>query len=290
MSAIARSCTAFVLSWFCVTGLLAQQQPPRPAQPQAAPPAAVKPLATVNGVAIKRATFDHALKQALAQGNPDSPQLRQALASQLIARELFAQEAARQGLDKDPEVIEIVEETRRSALAQRYLREQIRLNPVTEEQIRAYYDQVKSGHGSKEYKLRVLMLPSEQRAKELRDQLAKGKDFAELAQQWSLAPSASRGGELDWVSFKTPAREGETQGLPLPIAQTLEKMQKGRVSEPIQVKDRWWLVKLEDTRAARVPSYEDAKPGIQRMLNAREIERATGELAAKLAKSATIVQ
>ena len=283
MAPIARLLTALVLSCFCATPLLAQQQP-------AAPSAAAKPLATVNGIPIKQTTFEQALRQALAQGNPDSPQLRQALASQLIARELFAQEATKQGLDKDPEVVAIIEETKRSALAQRYLRGQIQPKPITEEDVRAYYEQVKAGYGGKEYKLRVIMLPNEPRAKELRDQLAKGKDFIELARQWSLAPSATRGGELEWVSFKTPAREGETQGLPLPIAQAVEKMQKGKVSEPIQVKDRWWLVKLDDTRSSKVPSFEEAKPGIQRMLTARELERATGELAAKLAKSATIVQ
>ena len=82
--------------------------------------AADKPLATVNGVPIKQALFEQALKQAVAQGNPDSPQLREALTSQLIARELFVQDAAKQGLDKDPEVLAVVEETKRSAMVQRY--------------------------------------------------------------------------------------------------------------------------------------------------------------------------
>ena len=259
-------------------------------QKAAAPPASPKPIATVNGIPIKQATFEQALKQALAQGTPDSPQLRQALGAQLIARELFAQEATKLGLDRDPEVVAIVEQTLRSAMIQRYLHGQIQPRPITEQDMRAYYEQVRATYGGKEYKLRVIMLPNEPRAKELRDQYGKGRDFAELAHQWSLAPSAARGGELDWVSFRTPARDGETQGLPLPIAQAVEKMATGKVSAPIQVKDRWWLVKLDDTRPAKVRTYEETKPGIQRMLAARELERATSELAAKLAKSATIVQ
>jgi parvulin-like peptidyl-prolyl isomerase len=161
---------------------------------------------------------------------------------------------------------------------------------VTEEEVKAHYDKVEAGLGTKEYQLRAMMVNTEQRAKELRDQVAKGKDFGELAREWSLAPSATRGGELGWVSFKSPAKEGETQGLPLPIAQAVEKLQKGKVSDVLSVQGRFWLVKLEDVRATKVPSYEEAKPGIQRMLQTREAERATAELVGRLTKSATITQ
>jgi parvulin-like peptidyl-prolyl isomerase len=276
--------TLLTLLMLCASLASAQQSAPAPA------PAPDKPLASVNGVPIKQSTFEQALKQALAQGNPDSPQLRQALKNQLIARELFVQEAAKQGLDKDPEVLAVMEEAKRSAMVQRYLRGRIKATAVTEQDIKAHYEKVKAGYGAKEYKLRVMMLPNAPRAKEMREQLAKGKDFAELARQWSLAPSASRGGDVGWVSFKTPAKEGETQGLPLPIAQAVEKLQKGKSTEAIEVQGRWWIVRLDDLRPTKVPSYEQAKPQIQRMLATRELERATGELAMQLGKSATIVQ
>ena len=183
----------------------------------------------MNGVPIPQASFQQALQRAIQQGNPDSPQLRSVLRNQLIARELFIQEAAKQKLDKDPEVLAAAEEAKRNAMVQRFIRNEIQIKPVTEEQVKAHYDKVKAAMGPKEYKLRVMLLPNEVRAKEIRDQLVKGKDFAELARQWSLAPSALRGGEQDWVSFKSPVKEGETDGLPLPIAQAVEKLQKGKI-------------------------------------------------------------
>jgi parvulin-like peptidyl-prolyl isomerase len=174
-------------------------------------------------------------------------------------------------------------------MVQKYLRSQVKPNPVTEEQAKAHYDQMKSNLGAKEFKLRVIMLPNDQRAKEVHGQIAKGKDFSEMARQWSLAPSSSRGGELEWVSFKTPAKEGQTQGLPLPLAQAVEKMQKGKFSEPLAVGDRWWIVKLDDVRNTNVAPFEQTKANIMRMLQQREIERVTTELATKLAKDAKIV-
>jgi EpsD family peptidyl-prolyl cis-trans isomerase len=275
----------------CAAALLqpsahAQQQSPA----AGAQPATDKPIATVNGVPIPQSLLDQALKQALAQGNSDSPQLREAVKSQLIARELFLQEAAKQKLDKDPKVVAAVEEAKRNAMVQRYLQTQVQLKQVTEEDVKAQYEKVKAGVGAKEYQLRAIMLNSEPRAKEVREQAVKGKDFAELARQWSLAPSATRGGELGWVSFKSPAKEGETQGLPLPLAQAVEKLQKGKISEPVAMQNTWWIVKLEDTRPTKVPTFEEAKPQIYRMLQAQEAQRATNELVSKLSKTATITQ
>jgi peptidyl-prolyl cis-trans isomerase C len=256
----------------------------------AAPATADKPLATVNGVAIPQKLYEQAVKQAIAQGNPDTPQLREAVKAQLIARELFVQEAAKQKLDKDPQVLAAAEEAKRNAMLQKYLQGQIQVKQVTEEDVKAHYEKAKAALGAKEFQLRAIMLNSEQRAREVRDQAVKGKDFAELARQWSLAPSATRGGELGWVSFKTPAKDGETQGLPLPIAQAVEKLQKGKVTEPVAVQNTWWLVRLEDVRATKAPTFDQAKPNIYRMLQAKELERATGELFARLSKSATIAQ
>ncbi len=247
------------------------------------------PVATVNGKPIKQSTMEMAVRQATAQGNADTPQLRSAIRNQLIARELFVQEAAKQNLDKDPEVLAVTEEAKRTAMVQKYLRGQVKPAQITEEQAKAHYDQMKGSMGAKDYKLRVIMLPNDQRAKEVHGQIVKGKDFAEMARQWSLAPSSSRGGELEWVNLKTPVKEGQTHGLPLQLAQAVEKMQKGKVSEPIAVGERWWIVKLDDVRNATIPPFEQAKANIMRGLQQREVERVTTELATKLAKDAKIV-
>jgi peptidyl-prolyl cis-trans isomerase C len=256
----------------------------------AAQTAADKPIATVNGVPVKPALFQQALQQALAQGRPDSPQLREAIAQQLVARELLVQAAAKQGLDKDPEVLAIAEEAKRSAMIQRYMRAIVKPDPVTEEQVKAHYEKVKGNLGAREYKLRVMLLPNDVRAKELRGELAKGKDFAQLARQWSLAPSATRGGELQWVSFKSPPQEGQTAGIPLPIAQAVEKLQKGKVSEPIPIQGKWWLVKLDDVRTVKIPAFDQVRQEIYNTLTAQELERATTALVQQLSRTATITR
>jgi len=274
------ACTAFsLLTGLAPLQLYAQAQP-----------AADKPIATVNGVAVRPALFQQALQQALAQGRQDSPQLREAITNQLIARELFVQAALKQGLDKDPEVLAIAEEAKRTAMIQRYMRQTLKPTPVTDEQVKARYEQMKANVGPREFKLRVMLLPNAVRAKEVSADLAKGKDFAELAKQWSLAPSATRGGELQWVSFKTPPQEGQTSGLPLSIAAAVDKLQKGKVSEPIEVQGKWWMVKLDDVRPVKIPPFEEVRQDIFNHLSAQELERATTAAVQKLSESAKITR
>lgn len=247
-------------------------------------------IAVVNGVGISQQTFDQLLQQSLKQGGQDTPQLRARVRDQLIARELFLQEAKKRNLDSDPQVLAAIEDAKQNAMIQRYLKEAIQPKPVSDEELHAQYEKAKGMLGPKEYKLRVLQVATEAKAKQMQGRLKKGESFAELAQQESLSPSAQRSGELDWLSFKTPAREGETGRLPLAMAQAVEKLTKGKVSEPVTVKDLWWLVKVEDVRPTHVPTFEEARPTLVNALNARELERTTAELVQKLLKEATISQ
>lgn len=258
--------------------------------PAALAQGASKPVATVNGVPISQSMFDQALQRALNQGGVDTPELRAAVKSQLIARELFAQEAKKRKLDRDPAVAAAVEEARTNAMVTRYLNEAIKPKPITDEDVRAQYERIRSTLGPEEYKLRLIVTREKARADEALAAARLGRPFAALAQQYSIAPSARRGGELDWISFKSPATEGQTNGLPLAVAQAVEKMKQGDVSEALSFNQQWLIVRLEEKRPTVVPTFEQARPALHNMLAARELERATTELVSALVKGAKISQ
>lgn len=247
-------------------------------------------VATVNGAPITRSTFQQALQRALNQGGADTPELRAAVKSQLIARELFAQEAKKRSLDNDPLVIAAVEEARTNAMVTLYLNQAIKPSPVTDADVRAQYERIKATLGPEEYKLRLIVTRDRARAEEALAAARLGRPFAQLAQQYSVVPSARRGGELDWVSFKSPAREGETSGLPLVVAQAVERMRQGDVSNPLSFNDQWLIVRLEEKRPTVVPTFEQARPALHNMLAARALERATSDLVRTLVNGAKITQ
>lgn len=243
-------------------------------------------VARVNGTPISQARFERALAQAKAMGAADSEALRAAIRNQLIARELFRQQAEKQKLHNDPQVLE----ARDNAMIQLYLQREIKPAPVSEEQVRAQYDAIVATLGSQEYKARLIEVADAALADTLAAQLkAEPARFAELAQTHSSAPSAQRGGELDWVSFPTPVQEGKTQGLPLPIAQALAALGAGQVTErPIAFNGRYYLIKLDEVRPTQVPDYAKASVPLRAMLERRALEQATADLVARLIKNAKI--
>jgi parvulin-like peptidyl-prolyl isomerase len=247
-----------------------------------------KPLAVVNGKAIPGSALVQAVQRAVDKGAIDTPELRSAVKSQLIARELFAQEARALGLDRDPAVNEAAEEARTNAMVALYLKG-IQPKRVTESDVKAQYARIVASLGPEEYKLRIILVGELIRANEALAAAGLGEPFAAIAQRYSIAPSATRGGELDWVSFKSPPIEGRTNGLPLPVAQALEKLKPGDVSAPLAFKDQWLIVRLEEKRPTVVLSFDQARSALLNMLAARELDRATTELVNALVKGAKIV-
>src|SRR4051812_22782782 len=253
------------------------------------PSAADPVVARVNGTPITEVAFLRALAQATATGAADSPELRNLVRSQLIARELFLQEARKQKVADDAKVKEAITEARDNAMVQVFLQRAVKVRPIGDEDVRKQYDIVKAGLGEFEYKPRVMLVQDEATARGVIAQLRTGGSFDAMARLYSSAPSAARGGELDWVSFKAPPVAGKTQGIPLALAQAMIKLRKGMLSaDPIEAGGRWYIVQMDDIRSAIVPDYEAVKPMLRRMLEAREVERAAESLIKDLLAKAKV--
>ena len=83
------------------------------------------------------------------------------------------------------------------------------------------------------------------RAEEALSAIKSGKDFKEVAAQYSDAQDAISGGDLGW---RTPAR------LPVVFASALKDMQKGDVSPVLRSPGGFHIVKLNDKRGRNAPT------------------------------------
>lgn len=245
--------------------------------------------ATVNGVAIPEAAIADTLRAAQL---PDTTQAREAIKQQLIARELFRQEAAKdKGLEQRPEVQALLADARNQILTQAWLRDHIKPAPVTDADVRSRYDAIVASLGEKEYKARVIEVADDGAAAAALARIKSGEDFAKVAQQVSLASSKAAGGAMDWISFKVPAQEGKTQNLPMPIAQAVASLPEGAITPaPIVLGERRYLIKVDAVRPTQVPAFETAAPGIRQALQAQALERATLALVTGLLTKARITQ
>ena len=93
--------------------------------------------ATVNGAAISQRTVDAIAKQAAASGRPDTPETRKAIIGQLAMQMVVAEEAVKKGLDKTPEVVEQLDAAKQSVLANAYVRDYVKNNPVSDDAVKA---------------------------------------------------------------------------------------------------------------------------------------------------------
>src|SRR5262245_18664705 len=72
-----------------------------PAKSQAQPAAAAS---STGKELFPKSYFDYLLKERLAQGQPDTPELRASIREELNTRELLVREAKKKGLEKTPDV------------------------------------------------------------------------------------------------------------------------------------------------------------------------------------------
>ncbi|MCA8036687.1 peptidyl-prolyl cis-trans isomerase [Burkholderia arboris] len=245
-------------------------------------------VATVNGTPITQADVDTLLR---ASGQADSPQIREAIKNQLITRVLVQQAAEKANYADKPEVKAAMQQAKVTAEVQLYLRDNVKPEPVTDEQVKARYDELVAALGKNEYKPRVIVVKDPVAAATVLSELKAGKSFDGLARQYSVAPSRDTGGELPWVSFNTPAAAGKTAGLPLPVAQALEKLPVGAVTkDSIPVDGVRAIVKLDAKRPTQVPAFETAKPTLQQQLQAIAVEKASAQMIGNLLKDAKITQ
>lgn len=207
-----------------------------------------RPFASVNGVAIPQVEARIILEERRASGATDSPALQNAVRNQLIGRELFAQQARKLGLDRDPAVQARIRMGNEEILARAYQQDYIARNPPTEEQLRKEYDSTKQRSGDKEFHLRQIVLATEDEAKGVIARLRSGESLQSLATQSRDESSRNRGGDLGWIS----------PGNLLPqFAEAVQKLNKGQyTAQPVRSPAGWHVLLLEEQRPFTMPPYD----------------------------------
>ena len=263
-----------ILAALAVAGF-AQAQPaaPKAAAPAAAP-AAPAASAGAGKALYPQQQFDFMLKERMAQGAQDTPELRNAIREELNTRELLAREAKKANLDKNPEIKQQMDLAGQTVLVRAYVTDWIKKNPVPDAELRKEYDAIKAQMGDKEFKVKHILVEKEDEAKDVIAQLQKGGKFDELAKARSKDPgSKDRGGDLDW---NAPG------GFVKPFSDAMIATPKGKfTATPVQTQFGYHVIFVEDVREAKVPSFDEVKPQLQQRVQAAHLDKYFRELRAK---------
>ena len=262
---LSRSAVAFaVAAVIGVTGLIAA---PAPAQAQNA--------AVVNGKPIPQSRVDEFMKMLAAQGRPDDAETRALVRDELIARELFTQEAEKRGLQKTPAVKTQVDNARQDILIRAMIRDYMEKNPVTDAEIEAEYKKViaDTKAAGKEYKARHILVENEDDATKIIAELKGGASFEELAKQSKDPGSGANGGDLGWNTPATFVSE---------FGEAMAGLGKGQMTDkPIKTQFGYHIIRLEDIREAQLPPFDQVKPQIAQQLQQQKLSKFQDDLRAK---------
>jgi peptidyl-prolyl cis-trans isomerase C len=217
--------------------------------------------------------FEFMLKQRTSQGQPDTPELRQAIRDELNTRELLVREAKKQGLDKSPGMKAEMDLTSQTVLVRAFMADYLKAHPVPDDVLHKEYDQIKSQMGDKEYKVRHILVEKEDEAKDIITQLQKGEKFEKLAERSKDTGSKANGGDLDW---NVPANFVK------PFADAMVGLQKGKfTTTPVQTQFGWHVIQLDDTREAKVPGFDEVKPQLAQRMQGQVVEKYLRDLRTK---------
>jgi peptidyl-prolyl cis-trans isomerase C len=193
-----------------------------------------------------------------------------------IDNTLFAQEARRLKVDKDPDVQYKIEEFTKGILTQALLEQTVNKNiAVTDQEIKQYYDANKSEFQVPERVKAshiLIAVPADAsesvkkekkaKAEEVLAKIKKGGDFSELAKQYSDdAATKNRGGVIGFFSkgSKEPAFE-----------EAVAKLKKDEVSSPVLTSKGYDIIKVLETKAAETKSLEDSRSRISSKLEQKK--------------------
>ena len=136
---------------------------------------------------------------------------------------------------------------------------------ITDEKMKTYFEENKESYNEAEQvEASHILVADEATAKEVKEKLTAGEDFASLAKEYSTDTSnAESGGELGFFAKGEMATEFENAAFSMNI---------GDISEPIQTDFGYHIIKVTDKKEAKEAVYEDHKEEIKQTLFDQEVQ------------------
>lgn len=232
--------------------------------------------ATVSGVPITLGELI-AVRQTLPDQYQQIPDevLMQALINQLVDQTLMEQAARAAGLENSVAFRLSVRNQERAALADLWATRAL-LERVDDEAVQAAYtERYGAENAPDEINAAHILVEEEGLARELRQRLEDGADFAALAAEHGIGPSAERGGDLGWFD--------RAQMVPA-FADAAFALAPGEISDPVESPFGWHIIKAGERRKRPTPPLKSVEAEIVSDLT----EKAEAEILEDIRATGTI--
>jgi peptidyl-prolyl cis-trans isomerase C len=249
--------------------------------------AAEKPedvVAMVNGEPITRQRLDQLYEGLSPQmkENYERAGGKRAYLNNYVERRLVVQEAKKNNLHKNAEVLADVEAATESILFDRYVRDMVAPTVVPEGDLRAFYEAHKEEFRKPErmHARHIIVTPQAgqvfnetgsdantedaalAKITRIETQIKRGDmTFVEAARAYSEDISAPDGGDLGWFPVGTMVPEFE---------QAAAKLAKGQMSGIVRTQFGYHLIEMIDRQPSELASYNEVRRDIREMIYAEK--------------------
>lgn len=227
--------------------------------------AAAQNIAIVNGKGVPKSRVDLLLQQASRSGQQLPPGADQQARDQVVLREIFAQEAERRGIGASADYRAQMELARQSILIRELFEDYRKKHPISDADAKVEYDKFKAQAAGTEYRARHILVEKEDEAKALIAQIKAGAKFEDLAKKNSKDPgSGEKGGDLDFAKPDSYVPE---------FSAALTKLKAGEMTyTPVKTQFGYHIIKLEETREAQFPSFDDVKGQLKQRMEQTKLQ------------------
>jgi peptidyl-prolyl cis-trans isomerase C len=205
------------------------------------------------------------IQQAGRAGQPVAPEMEARAKDEVVLREIFAQAAEKEGIARSEEYKSQMELARQTVLIRELFNSYQKKHPATEAEAHAEYDKVKAQQTGTEYRARHILVEKEEDAKKLIAEIKAGAKFEDVAKKNSKdTGSAENGGDLDFAKPESYVPE---------FGQAMSKLKKGEMTEtPVKTQFGYHIIKLEDSREAQFPGFDEVKPQLMQRLSQMKLQ------------------
>ena len=233
-----------------------------------------KDLARINDTSISLGEFQQMLERQPLEGKMkllSQKETRDFLENYVIPREVLYQEAKKNGLDKNKEILAKIEDARRAILIDALLEEALRgREEVSEGEIQRYYKENPTLFTEpQEIKIRQIVVNTEPALKEVVTKLSQGESFEKLASTYNIGKFKEDGGNLGYIrrgQLAPPFEQFEDAAFSL--------RKRGEISEVVSTPYGYHVIRLEDLRGSTLKPLNRVKERIRFFLQPKKKQEA----------------
>ncbi len=176
----------------------------------------------------------------------------------IVSEYLLYDEAVKMKIDQDEAVKRNIEDAKRKLVVRGFMEKKMD-QIVSDDDVKAEYDKaIKELKGKEEVRARHILVDSEDKAKALKKKIDAGADFEKLASENSTDPgSKAKGGDLGYFTEEKMVPE---------FGKAVFALKKGKISGPVKSPFGWHIIKVEDRRKVKAPTFTDSKEALKSKL------------------------